>query len=385
MYVLMITPNEFPNGDAGSLRDESFAKIYRNLGYSPIVICKNRNEHKGNYNGIQFISLFRKADSITSKFTRFMQYSNDFKAILRDLECEIGKPSLIHLYDATPSTINFLKKYARLNNIQLIHDSVEWYSPCEFKLGRLDKAYILKNRLNKLEINEQFKVIAISSYLQKHFLSKGIESVRIPVVLDVQSENVSQYYGDKIKFIYAGSPVSKDHLVELIMAFCQLSAKEQAKVQFDIFGINQNQIYQLTGINVLPDLIKIHGRVSHNEIVSALMNSDFSVLLRPAEERYTKAGFPTKSVEAMSHGVAMMCNLTSDLDKYLVDGQNAIIIKDCTDKSAQISIKRILKMSRTEITTMKNNARKTAENCFDYRLYSDDIKNLISRINQDEE
>ena len=384
MYVLMVTPNEFPNGDAGSLRDESFAKIYNELGYTPVIICKNRTERTGTYNGIRFISIFRRADSLIKKINRYLQYTKDLKIALTALENEMGKPSLIHLYDATPKAISYIKKYARTNDIQLIHDSVEWYSPCEFKLKSFDKAYILKDRLNRVIINKQFKVIAISSYLQNHFEQRGIETVRIPVILDVISENVSHYRGETIKFVYAGSPLAKDHLVELVRAFSSLSAEDQTKVQFDIYGINKKQLIDLTGQNEVPMVIKVHGRVSRGEIIAALLNSDFSVLLRPSEERYTKAGFPTKAVEAMSHGVVMLCNLTSDLNKYLVDGQNAVIIKECTEESALSAIKRILLLSRKEINDMKMRARETAEINFDYRNYYGVVRKLISRIELDE-
>ena len=112
MYVLMVTPNEFPNGDAGSLRDESFAKIYNELGYTPVIICKNRTERTGTYNGIRFISIFRRADSLIKKINRYLQYTKDLKITLTALENEMGKPSLIHLYDATPKAISFIKKYA---------------------------------------------------------------------------------------------------------------------------------------------------------------------------------------------------------------------------------------------------------------------------------
>ena len=33
MYVLMVVPSDFPNGDAGAVRDEAFALIYKELGY----------------------------------------------------------------------------------------------------------------------------------------------------------------------------------------------------------------------------------------------------------------------------------------------------------------------------------------------------------------
>ena len=100
-----------------------------------------------------------------------------------------------------------------------------------------------------------------------------------------------------------------------------------------------------------------------------LKEMDFSVLLRPAQERYAKAGFPTKVVEAMSHGVAMLCNPSSDLADYLKDGENALLCCGQDEDSVRKALLRASAMDRDVRITLRKNARKTAEQCFDYRGY----------------
>ena len=58
MIALIISPNDFPNGDAGALRDLSFAKIYKQLGYEVFCICKNKKEFEGEYQDIKYKSLY---------------------------------------------------------------------------------------------------------------------------------------------------------------------------------------------------------------------------------------------------------------------------------------------------------------------------------------
>ena len=86
------------------------------------------------------------------------------------------------------------------------------------------------------------------------------------------------------------------------------------------------------------------------------------------------AGFPTKSVEAMSHGVAMLCNLSSDLGMYLKNMDNAIIVDGCTTDEMTRAIRSVLMLNRYEIEKIKENARKTAEKYFDYRCWIEQVK-----------
>ncbi|MDV2888192.1 hypothetical protein RYX45_23800, partial [Alkalihalophilus pseudofirmus] len=77
----------------------------------------------------------------------------------------------------------YLKLLAKKKGIQLIHDSVEWYSPEEFSLGKFSPSYIINNKYNTKWIDRNFKVVAISEYLKKHYLSRKIRSIRIPVIM----------------------------------------------------------------------------------------------------------------------------------------------------------------------------------------------------------
>ncbi|ELU5587662.1 glycosyltransferase [Clostridium perfringens] len=326
MYAILIVPSNFPNGDAGAVRDMAFAKIYQELGYEVILIGMGKNSHKGIYKDVQYYSLYKERKNKFQHLIAFLSYKyrciKCLKQIINRKKC---MPSLIHINDIPESMVNYLIKLSEKEHIPIIHDSTEWYSPCEFKRGVLDKAYILKDRTNKYVIKTPIKVIAISKYLDEHFRSKNLKTVRIPVIMDIKNTNLVDKYEDNIiNLVYAGSPASKDYLVEIIEAI--MIFKKADKIKVHIFGIDEYQLMNMCNTSELPENIKVYGRVPREQVLEAMVKMDFSLLLRPTEERYTKAGFPTKSVEAMSHGVAMMCNLTSDLDMYLIDGKNAIVI-----------------------------------------------------------
>lgn len=378
MYVLMVVPSDFPDGDAGALRDLAFANIYQALGYEVVLIGVGKNSIEGNYNGIIYYSVFQKIDNLNGHLKRFVLsrfvYLNRIKRVIESK----GLPKIIHVNDISHGVIKKLRKMAKKENICITHDSTEWYSPCEFSRGKIDKQYILKNILNKYVICSPVRIYAISSFLEKYFTEKGMFTCRIPVIMDVENAEISRNpISNKIKLIYAGSPGKKDYLDEMVLGIEKLSASEKERVEFNIFGASVDQVKSLTGITEISDCIKIHGHVLRDVVQKALLESDFSILLRPEKERYAKAGFPTKSVEAMSHGVAMVCNISSDLGLYLKDMENSVIVNGHTAEALTESVRRLLTLSNKQINEIKRKAHITALQNFDYRLWIDVVNKLL--------
>ena len=377
MYALLVVPSNFPNGDAGAVRDMSFANIYQKLGYETVLIGAGTGSAEGNYNGVQYFSVYKEAKTSIEHFIRFLNLSSQYKKIIDNVIKEKGQPSVIHFNSIPESTISYLISLAQKNEVAIIHDSTEWYSPCEFAHGKWDKAYILKDRLNRRIIREPIRVIGISSYLTDHFKSRWLKAVRIPVIMDVKNTEIAQSTGNMIKLIYAGSPANKDFLKEIVLGIALLSQDELEKLKLYILGATKEQIKNLTGLQTLPTCVIPYGRVPREKVEETMLDMDFSVLLRPSEERYTKAGFPTKSVEAMSHGVAMICNLSSDLGMYLIDGENAVIVDGYDEISFAASLRRVLAMSREQINDLKFHARELAEKEFDYRNWVNTVYEFI--------
>ena len=199
------------------------------------------------------------------------------------------------------------------------------------------------------------------------------------------SVNINKSNKNKIKFLYAGHMGSKDHIDQFIKAISILSPKDQLKIEFNILGVTYDQYKSKYGIinqNLLNDIIFFRGRVSRNEVMDYLTNTDFTVLFRPSEERYAKAGFPTKSVESLSTGTPILCNLSSDLGMYLVDGKNSILVNQPTEKELKNAIKRILTLNKKQLEQMQMLSYETAINNFDRTRYLDDFRNFLIENNE---
>lgn len=380
MYALMISPNKFPNGDAGAVRDEYFARIYRELGYEVYHIGMGVNSKTGVYREIKYFSAYSINATVLQKIKNAVSYKKKIEDIYKNIYKICGAPSLIHIYDIPKDGIEWAVKIAKENSIPIIHDSVEWYSPCEFSLGRFAYPYILKNRTNTRCIKKPISVIAISSYLERYFSGKGLNTIRVPVIMDPHDYSPKIRKDDNlIRIVYAGSPARKDYLKECVQAFEKLPDSLKKKFVFNIFGADETFVQSCTESGIIPSGIFAFGRVPREQVVGALEEADFSVLLRPIDERYTQAGFPTKSVEAMMNGCAMLCNLSSDLGMYLKDGENAVLVSDSTSEAMYKAFQKVAAMNHTELTKMREMARKTAEDSFYYKNYILGIKEFIEK------
>jgi len=219
--------------------------------------------------------------------------------------------------------------------------------------------------------------------LDSYFRSRGLESIRVPAIIDVQSMPFnSECNKNKIVFVYAGGPGRKDYLKEMIEGYVLLTDSQIKKSEFHIIGVKKDDLINICGVsegtlNKLKNSLVAHGRLPRNSTLNWIRNADFTVLLRNSELRYAKAGFPTKVVESLSCGTPVICNLSSDLSMYLVNGVNACLVRDHTPMSIHATFVEVLTMTEDSKMNMRKAARKTAEESFDFRLYEETIKVLL--------
>lgn len=384
---LIITVNKFPFGDAGAVRLMAFSKILLANGVTPFVISLGESTDFSEkvFDGVKHISLRYNKNNFIHRVSGRLLFVNNLKKVIKDFSvddiCGI-------LFDSgTLGLFKYLKKIAFKHNIPLFFDDVEWYSACEFRFKALSPGYIHSNLINTKLIDDNLKVISISTYLEDYFKSKNITTIRVPVIMDVQNINFCNNTSsdNRVKIVYAGQVGGKDRLLEMVQAVSMLSDAQRKRILFNIVGITKDEFISAFNGEVLEkcaDSVAFYGRVSRDEVLNILNSSNFSYLLRPDNERYAKAGFPTKIVEALSTGTPVICNLTSDLSLFIKHRVNGIVIKDCSAEACYESLEEVLSLPGSEIRNMSFEARKTALDNFDWKNYTQALgKFLLSSIN----
>ena len=380
MNTLFISEMRFPEGNAaGVLRLKNIVSMFKAQGDLVFVLAKGLYTGKTirNIDGISYISLRSKGNNYIARAFDLYSFYFRVKKFLAESKKKWDK---IVIYTVSNHVIEFVKSYSIKHHIKLIIDCDEWYSPEEFAKGERDKNYQANNKLITKIIDENFSVIAISSYLKNYFIEKGIKTIRIPVTIDMKAINpVLSRNNKKRLFLYAGSPGGKDPLNTMIDGFRLLSEAKKSKVEFWILGVDWSWLKKKYGYTdneckEMKTYIKPFGLVNRDEVIGKLSTVDFTILLRPEGLRYTKAGFPTKVVESLSYGTPVIVNLTSDLDKYIRNGENGFIVNKCSSQELKRVLERVLENG--DIKKINENTRRYAEEKFDYRNYVDRLIEL---------
>lgn len=367
MKTIIFTTSTGPSSDAGAVRVTSMAKLLTLLGHDVLIVLMNDyNKYKiYDFDDISYVSLKN----------RFRNYKQSVKELLNTLDITWDN---FLIYSAPLHAFSYLKHYGIKHNINLYHDSVEWYSISQF--GPFSVAFHEKNLINRFVVDKHFKVIAISKYLERYYREKGITVARIPVMLDIQNISFKKTSPtDKLVIVYAGSPARKDKLDIFISGMLLLSDIELRKIELNIIGITSEQLNKIVSCNLkrIEGSMNVLGRISRKEVLNKLSRAHFTLLFRESKLRYAKAGFPTKFVESLATATPVFLNLSSDLSDYVVDKENCLVIEDYSPRAICSGLEYALNLSQEELLKMQYNARITAEKNFCYSKYTETLSSLF--------
>lgn len=383
--ILYIANYPFPSNAAYATRILNFCRIFNNLGYSCTVISHKGNKAIDNNiknENINIISFAPYVSSFRVNIRNFMISKYALANILEDY-LENHRPEVIILGGGYSRLFRYVNSFGRKKKIPVIVEACEWYDWTQIALGPLSPMF-WDNRLALWYFYKKADAfIGISRYLQNYYNECGIFSLRVPTILDTKKYLFSTLNpnDNRIVITYAGYPAKKKDFIDQVIIALAKRRDLQRQIKLRIIGPDIKKIVKLLGRNssALKDAgscVEILGKRNHNEINEYLINSDFTILLRP-NKRYANAGFPTKVAESMAAGIPVISNLTGDIGLYLKDMENGIICNGYTADDCIESLEKAVLLSKKELLTLKKNARKTAENNFDYRVYIKELSDLM--------
>lgn len=317
-----------PEANAAGKRVYGNALIFKRLGYRVVLIGKGNDNFEYPFYCDEDIEYYAFPNYNIYKIGNYINYINTV------IE-KVGKPRIIVRYGSPGlavfdrSLITFCKK----ENIILVSDVVDWLSagsgnPLFNSIKAID-TYLEKAVYNK----KSDGIIAISSYLSNYYEGKGCKTVVIPPIVSRFQENKGR--NASITIVYAGTPFRlgkqiknpdkvKDRLDLAVRSLAEVMTRG-CNVVFDIYGVTKEQYltaYPMDSevLKEVKDNIQFHGKVAMKTVQGAINKADFTILLR-GKNRATMAGFPTKVVESLSCGTPVITTRTSDLEKYINNGE----------------------------------------------------------------
>lgn len=385
--ILYLGGFELPDKNAAAHRVLSNGKILKEIGYNVVFIDVDKSlefnaniiETKKYNQGFECWSLpYPKSNG---EWVKYLININSIKSI----SSRYDEIKAIIAYNYPAIALKRLKDYYHKHNIKVIGDCTEWYSTkgssIVFKIVKGFDSFlrmrIIQKRLDGL--------IVISKYLENYY-NECNNVIRIPPLVDIEEEkwNINSEENtrnDLIKFVYSGSPgKNKDKINLFVEALYKM--KDYDNYLFKVVGVTREQYINDYPeheelLSALEGKIEFFGRISHLESLIQLKNSDFSIFIRD-NIRLTKAGFPTKFVESISCGIPVITTNTSDLEDYLIEGENGFYINTDSVKEITRIMKKILNYEKKEIFKIKH--RRFVTDRFYYRDFIKKVDDFLQSV-----
>lgn len=381
--ALFVISSSFPYGEAFSSRARNMIKLFNECGYKVFVVAPDSQksvdcielesfEYETHYvhDPKNFLSL--------SGIGTAKPYINAIEKLSKHVKFNlIVSSAMVHVTD-------YLYKWSRENHVPYIMEQCEWYDESTFKGGKFNPYYREHIRLIEKKNKRVDGIIAISKLFEEHYTDMGVKTVRVPTILDIKNTSFREHVNEseKIHIIFAGSlGKGKEKLANIFNALKQVN-KDTIKIVLDIYGANENQVLEnikndFKLLSEIKEFVYIHGRIPQFEIPNKVKEADFTIFIRP-NRKSSNAGFPTKFAESLAVGTPVITNLTGDIGLYLRDGENGLVVSDDSEDQLKKTFNKIIEMKAEDLSKMRKIARKTAEQYFDFREYTNIIEDLFS-------
>lgn len=366
--LLYVGNFELPDKGASANRVMSNRLLFRELGYRTAFLGVTRAE---SFAGIRTASfapdVFERAYPASTR--TWLERSYSLKDVIALAERYDDIKAVI-FYNSPISLARRAYGYFSKRGIKVLYDCTEWNAYTKGnKLKQLYKrldAHQIQYRLDKCVDG----LLVISTLMYRQYRTKPI--VLLPPLVDCHAPMWRQgrARNDGIfEFCYAGDPEQKDDLRRLIDAFAALG-RENTRLR--IIGLRKEDFLQENSDYVPPvecagTQICFTGRISHEEVIWHLAETDCFVFLRESNLR-NNAGFPTKFSEAYTSGVQIIATDISDLRSY--DEDSVQIVSDMD----------VATIRNAMACAMTHKRADGVRDAFDYRRYVEPMRDFFKPL-----
>lgn len=380
--VFVQSDAQFPHKGAQANYIQYLAQAIALTGVQPVMITGVNLEYLQEdqpmyYKDLCIIPIFPNIDQEKNKVQRQTGYTKERLGAMQ--QHDIGQNDVVIVFEIGYNHYfhKALKKLSQEIGFKVIVGSLEIYG-CEdyMDASKYEKFIIAIDEL----FTQYDAVLAISSFAEEYYKQKGMKTYKFPPMIDCREYKVKTKQMDKLRFIiFAG----KDSLDAMLYAFAGLKPEELQKLELHLCGISETNAVEILGLEKWRKLelyIIFHSWLKYEQLTELYQQMHFLVIARGISRR-TLANFPSKIPEVMSYGIVPIASEVGDYTKYyLQDGYNSIFINGDTAQEVRKAVRKALAMKKEEYSVFSKRARQCAEERFDCRVWTSEIKKMLDTV-----
>lgn len=395
----------FPTGSAAASRIRHLARGLVELGHqvsvivmSPSIIEQGDDACDGwsRHAGIRYRNAraYLPGAARPSRLRRMVGLVSDMRSDARRVCATLetmrasGGVDVVIGYSLYAFGMNQILRYCRSTGIPFVADVVEWVGPDSFAGGKCNPLYWDSERAIRRLLPKCDGIIAISSYLERYFQSKGLPTVRVPAIIDLAEAPEpagapARPRTGRYVLTYLGNMVERDGPMLMIDAIRQ-AVQAGCNVQFNVVGGTervpeaQRAKAAAEADATIRDRVRFWGRVSDEAVRDHLTGSDALIFTRTSG-RASSAAFPTRLPEYLVTGKPVIASGVSDIGEYLREGVEALVIKPDSSTALADAIAKLVASPDGGKSIGEAGRRKCAE-CFDYAKRAAEVEGFLSKL-----
>lgn len=378
--IIYIGGFELPDKNAAALRVRTIAQLLRKIGFDVVLIGIHRANPCEATEDIHYLSKIDGCESWSILYPRstreWIEYTTSIEGFLKVFSNYRNIKGVI-CYNYQAIAFDRIRRYCRKRGVPVISDCTEWYEA--------EGPNIIYKLLKGLDTNLRMRVvnryvdamITPTTYLANYY--NYPKTAVIPTLVPPHNYKAPEYTeNNPIRLIYAGIPfrlekklknrkAAKDRL-DVAMKWLYQASLRGIDFRFHIYGLTKQQYLKVLPddtkmLNEVEDKIIFHGLHSNSYVIDEIRRCDFTLLFRD-DKRVTRVGFPTKFTESIICGVPVITTRTSDLDKYVIEGQNGFFV-DIDNPDGQNGLSKFFSI----LGLNKEHLRKMKEFCYNSKIF----------------
>ena len=378
--VFILGAPSFPRGSAGANYDQYLALALLEAGWNVVVLGKGSNRVEDLIDGHYIYKGIEYRNEEPTKLEKYGVLKDFYIKMYQEYGMEESDYFILH--DIGWRAQKWLSEKVGLEHMSYIH--YEDLLPIQYRHHIVNPRYWGMVLKWNFKLNKVPKAFPISQKLLSVEKKHGCKSMLLlPIMADTEEfgEAVREGKPDIIKLIYSGAKANthEDDLVTLFNALQVLSKEERKKLELHITGMTKEKmIKKINSEQLLLDIpVIVHGWMKYSELIDLYRNVDFLILPR-FRNAVTEANFPSKIPESLSFGIIPICSKVGDYTRYyLQDGYDSILFATGDVEGCAKSIRTAIYMDESTYIKMRHNARKTAEEKFNYKVWAEKISEFI--------